>query len=241
MAALKITFSAYEALTTQEKLDLVGKKLFTPKQNLVIKTLLNAGDFNSLEDLANDADLSKRSLSRVIVSLNKKYNPDYDSDCAEYNDNFINRDECCWGTAVFYEIDEEILNSEFLCFDHLTEAGLIECIEEETQEEETPAAQETETQEEETQAAPKAKRLKASTLKSYDAKALAKHLDKLPSDSYRVDFQYGTIYEWMETDLRLCSDLEVSAPPSSYVFYSTLIDKDKIKEAILDVYHELGI
>ena len=102
--------------------------------------------------------------------------------------------------------------------------------EEETQEEETQAAQETETETETpaSQGAPKAKRLKASTLKSYNAKALAKHLDKLPSSSYRIDFAYGSIYKEQS---------------DHYLFYCSInhFDRDEITSAIHSVYAEIGI
>ena len=313
MAAL--TPSKWSSLSILEKIEAVGHHLFTPKQLIVIKAFLTTQEKNigfnksgyNFKRLSLNADLSLKSFAVVNASLNRKAQTQISERVTD------------WFGNAFYTFNEEILNSEFFCFDDLVEAGLIECIEEETQ-----AAQETETetQEEETeteikeltlsqkivllaliecselmtggefgcvkeaheyqttlnknqfnghlsqkpfnfyltfdqgcywlnedlktknikillqklieeetpaaQGAPKAKRLKASTLKSYDAKALAKHLDKLPSSSYRIDFAYDCIYKEQS---------------DHYLFYCSInhFDRDEITSAIHSVYAEIGI
>ena len=87
------------------------------------------------------------------------------------------------------------------------------------------------------------KRLLESTINSYDSIKLARHLDRLSSDQYRVDFQYQTIHIWTTSDNRLADDLEVQRGSDCYLFYCSINDfnKDQIKEAIEDVYFELGM
>ena len=87
------------------------------------------------------------------------------------------------------------------------------------------------------------KRLLESTINSYDAIQLARHLDKLSSSQFRVDFQYQTIHVWTTADNRLADDLEITRGKDCYVYYCSIIDlnKSEIIEAIEDVYFELGM
>lgn len=87
------------------------------------------------------------------------------------------------------------------------------------------------------------KRLLESTINSYDAIQLARHLDQLGSDQYRVDFQYQTIHIWTTADNRLADDLEIPRGNDCYVYLCSINDfnKAEIIEAIEDVYFELGM
>lgn len=70
----------------------------------------------------------------------------------------------------------------------------------------------------------KIKKLKASTIKSYSAEKLARHLDKLGCDRIRVDLAYGSIY----------LDGNFSAPIADYT-------KEAIQSLINFAYNELGL
>ncbi len=84
----------------------------------------------------------------------------------------------------------------------------------------------------------KLKTLKESTINSYTAEQLAKHLDKVVSrpdlitfdgnELYRVDFSYGSIYQLQEPKDKL----------SYYSFYCSInhLNKDDIASAIKDSY-----
>jgi len=87
------------------------------------------------------------------------------------------------------------------------------------------------------------KRLLESTINSYDSIKLARHLDKLSSSQFRVDFQHLTIHVWTTADNQLADDLEIPRGNDCYVYYCSIIDfnKSEIIEAIEDVYFELGM
>ena len=87
------------------------------------------------------------------------------------------------------------------------------------------------------------KRLKDSTIKSYSAKQLAKHLDRLmdlykSNAPYRIDFAYNTIYAFERG-----FDSVGNITNGSYKAFSTINEWDKllIKDAIYNQYARLGM
>ena len=76
------------------------------------------------------------------------------------------------------------------------------------------------------------KRLQKSTIRRYNAKQLAKHLDRIMIDitpKYRVDLQYGQI-------------LEINASRDAYVFRCSIIEQNRrsIVDMILETYKRHG-
>ena len=89
------------------------------------------------------------------------------------------------------------------------------------------------------------KRLKDSTIKSYSAKQLAKHLDRLmdlhkSNAPYRIDFAYNKIFE--NTDPRINPDV-LDPCNYSYTYYCDINNNNKlgIKCAILNEYIRWGV
>lgn len=88
-------------MTTIEKLDLVGGKLFTEKQIHVLKTLFTPPRYGStLCDFARDAGLSNNSFSSVVTSLNKKVESLVERHVSPFGRDY----------GVWYRLDKDVLN-----------------------------------------------------------------------------------------------------------------------------------
>ncbi len=135
----QLTLNQFDALTLAEKLAQFGNKFFTAKQCMILKSMVafNESSLDS-EDIANDLDLSKRSVSSTISSLNRKIQGLIDVDHG-------------WSNEAYYTLDNDALSS-VICIDELIEMGAIDFIEEAPAQEieETPAQEIEETPAQET-------------------------------------------------------------------------------------------
>jgi hypothetical protein len=129
----QLTLNQFDALTLSEKLAQFGNKFFTAKQCMILKSMVafNESSLDS-EDIANDLDLSKRSVSSTISSLNRKIQGLIDVDHG-------------WSNEAYYTLDNDALSS-VICIDELIEMGAIDFTEETPAQEiteETPAQETT--------------------------------------------------------------------------------------------------